>query len=153
MRVLVYEDEKEVANLVPRAIEDAIQQSISNSEEVDILSRLKPEYVSSKSDFLEWCNNLSADDTPNLLALLDLEIGDEENEGIDAIKALRQQYSAKQCAIVMFTKHIGDDVKTEAYDAGANSFVKKPSSTRKDITVALKNVFVFWAQRNLLLGS
>src|SRR5918997_3945835 len=82
---------------------------------------------------------VSAPDAPKALSLLhkehcDLILLDVEMPGVDGLalcRLLRAQAATKQLPIVIFSARDDENRKVEAFAAGADDYIIKPSTTRE----------------------
>ncbi len=81
------------------------------------------------------------------VALLDIKM--PRMDGIEVLKAIRNDSSLKRLPVVMLTSSREEPDLKKCYELGANAYVVKPVDF-KDFIEAVKQVGVFWAVINEL---
>ena len=144
IRVLVYEDDKDFNDIITKALE--------KSKEAGKLPKgliLDPVIIPNNEGFEEFVENFSLREPFYSFALMDIRIGTNVTAGFSAADALRKKVKHEDCPIIMFSKSFSHDAKESAYAAGATSFVKKPSSSKRMVISALSDILNYWAGSNM----
>ncbi len=109
-RVLVVEDDDDIAGLIKRALERSGDMAVR--------------IVSSGDDALEAV----ADDTPNLV-ILDLNL--PVLSGLEVCRILRGRPNTASVPIIMLTARAAEQDRVTGFDLGADDYVTKPFSLRE----------------------
>lgn len=138
-RVLFYEDDEDAGELIREAKENYRDWS-SN------LCNIQEAVISSKHQFE---NKLDLINDPFFhLAIIDLQIDDDDDEGIRAIQSLRTEYADYDFPIVMFSKTTNQKSRDSAYAAGATSYIKKPVRRSRKVD-CLADILGYWIELHI----
>jgi CheY-like chemotaxis protein len=128
-RVVLIEDDPDDIYLISRAFKE-----INNNIKLDVFKNSE----SFMERFISLFNSTSSSVD---LILLDLNLGNEN--GLDILRALKELQETKFIPVTIFTtSYIAADAK-DAYAAGANAFVTKPSSYA-ELIKCLTLMIDFW---------
>ena len=99
-------------------------------------------------EYLE-CRAKFADRKPENPAVILLDIKMPRMDGIEVLRAVRQNDSFKTIPVVMLTSSKEEPDLKKCYDLGANAYVVKPVDFQ-EFMEAVRQVGVFWAMLNEL---
>ena len=135
--VLLVEDSDSDALLVTRAFEQAHIESplFRVRDGVEALDYLFARGTYADRDFR---------DIPAVI-LLDLNL--PRLDGIQVLKAIRENPRIGNLPIVMLTSSSDDQDRLQAYDSHVNSFIRKPVSSERFIA-AIKEMGLYWLALN-----
>jgi two-component system, response regulator len=79
------------------------------------------------------------------LILLDLKM--PKVDGIEVLKALKQDKNWRSIPVVMLTSSTAENDIVTSYDIGVNAYIVKPVST-ENFRIAIHDIGVFWLKHN-----
>lgn len=141
MRVVLYEDQEGFDKVVAEARE----LCAARTDRQKRLADLDPHIFDSREKFEEWSGTEGFSLVS--LAIVDLEIGLEDREGLRAVQVLRNATGSDNLPIVIFSKASTKKARELAYEVGVTSYVKKPA-TRGKLIQALADIFMYWVGLN-----
>jgi len=140
--VVIYEDEPEMEVLVNEARNIVIERNFNNSIRV---ANFDPIVVKTQGEFDKWLGSEAANSTH--VALVDLQIDEDDWEGVRAVSAIRKDFERVNFPIVVFSKTASKTARKKAYDAGATSYVRKPAN-RDKLVESLADILGYWVERH-----
>ena len=135
--VLVVEDESDSVFLLERAFRKA---------EVPNPIRAVPS-VTAAIEYLTWATEPDRKAQHPLPALILLDIKLPRKGGLEMLKWVRAHGSLHSLIVVVFTSSTARDDVLNAYRAGANSYLVKPSSL-DELTEVARDISDYWLRRN-----
>lgn len=101
-------------------------------------------------DAVEYFNGTGAytgRDTSETPALIVLDLNLPKMDGLDVLSHIRSIESLQRVPVVVMTSMAGDDVVQQAYERGANSFVRKPVDST-EFSHVVTDIAVYWLLLN-----
>ncbi|WP_299656946.1 response regulator [uncultured Tateyamaria sp.] len=138
LMVVVYEDDAEMKDLVEEAKAALMERGNSSHSRVQCIV---PHLMVNQEEFDGWLSSGGVDDA--YIAVVDLQIDEDDWEGVRAVEALRKSREYEDFPIVVFSKTSNKHARERAYTAGATSYVKKPIN-RDRLVQSLSDILVYW---------
>lgn len=134
--ILLVEDDPKDADLTIMALEES---NLSNRV-VHVVDGVEAmEYLRCEGKFKSRDNELPA------VMLLDIKM--PRMDGIEVLKAIRDDKNLRMLPVVILTSSQENPDLQECYSLGANAYVVKPVDF-KEFIVSIKNIGIFWALIN-----
>ena len=130
--VLVVEDEEDSVILLERAFRKAA-----------VVNPIRA--VSDGVQAIDFLSKLPAGSPAPVITLLDLKM--PRKGGIDVLNWVRSHPELKSLVVIVFTSSKQKDDIERAYQAGANSYLVKPTSMH-DLTELIMDVRNYWFKHN-----
>lgn len=138
LKIVVYEDDAEMQDLVEEAKSALLERTKSKNSRVQCIV---PHLIASQEEFDDWLSSGGVRDT--YFAVVDLQIDEDDWEGVRAVEELRKTRKYEDFPIVVFSKTSNQHSRQRAYVAGATSYVKKPIN-RDRLVEALSGIIGYW---------
>jgi two-component system response regulator len=101
-------------------------------------------------DYLFAAENFGGQQTENLPALVLLDLKLPVIGGLQVLKCIRDNPATKRLVVVILTTSVEQEDVANAYDFGANSYIRKPVDFI-EFTNAIKQLGNYWLQLNQTL--
>lgn len=138
LKIVVYEDDAEMQALVEDAKAVLLERTKSKNSRVQCIV---PHLVASQEQFDDWIS--SGGERDAYFAVVDLQIDEDDWEGVRAVRELRKTRAYEDFPIVVFSKTSNQHARERAYTAGATSYIKKPIN-RDRLVETLSGIIGYW---------
>jgi two-component system response regulator len=103
-------------------------------------------------DYLFGLNEYSGRNLSSMPAVIILDLKLPKLSGLEVLRRIRSDARTKLIPVVVLTSSDDPNRITEAYEAGANSFVRKPSDPM-DFSEMIFNLAMYWLLLNCIPSS
>lgn len=138
LNIAVYEDDEEMRDLVEEATLVLVERAKLKNTRIQCIA---PYLMANQEEFDDWVSSGGVKDA--YIAVVDLQIDEDDWEGVRAVEELRKTREYEDFPIVVFSKTSTRHSRERAYNAGATSYVKKPIN-RDRLVETLSGILRYW---------